>query len=322
DAPEAGDVLSITSPQTFGAAGGDMCSFAIPGDMPGDTRLEAGGALCFRGPVLVEPLDLLGQPEISLTLTADKPQAFVAALLVDEAPDGSQNLIARGFCNLTHRHGDSDPTPVQPGEEMQVRVPLHGIGYRVKAGHRLGVQLASSYWPILWPAPEPVSLHMVPGQSTLHLPLRAARADEPVPRALPDPPSAKVKPPLTRVREGSMERSFTTDLTTGLTTHRVFIDGGVFGPVGDMRLDDIGTVLRDISDRRYIIHPGDPSTARAIMEQNAGFSRDDWSVKIETYAEQTATASAFHLTARIKCWDGDTVFFEADDHFEIPRNGM
>ncbi|MDE0344175.1 MAG: CocE/NonD family hydrolase, partial [Boseongicola sp.] len=31
---ESGDTMSVCSPQTFGSAGGDMCSFAIPGDMP------------------------------------------------------------------------------------------------------------------------------------------------------------------------------------------------------------------------------------------------------------------------------------------------
>jgi hypothetical protein len=93
--------------------------------------------------------------------------------------------------------------------------------------------------------------------------------------------------------------------------------------VGDMRLDEIGTVLSDVSDRRYTIHADDPLSARATMEQTAGFTRDDWAVKIHTFAEQTATADAFHLTARIRCWhDGDELFFENDETFTIPRNGM
>lgn len=119
-----------------------------------------------------------------------------------------------------------------------------------------------------------------------------------------------------------MDRSFHLDLTTGEATHRFFLDGGVFGPVGDMRLDDIGTVLHDVSDRRYTIHPDKPLSARAVMEQEAGFSRDDWKVRIHCHAEQTATATDFHLTARIRCWNGDDLFFESDETFTIPRNGM
>jgi putative CocE/NonD family hydrolase len=317
-----GAPLSVCSPQTFGSAGGDMCSFAIPGDLPIDCRIDAGGALVFRAAPLVEPLDILGQPELTLKLSADRSQGFAAVLLVDEAPDGAQTLISRGFCNLTHRNDDMSPEAITPGEEMSVTVPLHGIGYRVLAGHRLMVQVASAYWPILWPAPEPVTLTLRPGVSSLHLPVRKAPSDAPAPRPLPDPPPREAKKRVTRVREGSMDRSFHTDLGSGETLHRFFLDGGVFGPVGDMRLDEIGTVLSDVSDRRYTIHADDPLSARATMEQTAGFTRDDWAVKIHTFAEQTATADAFHLTARIRCWHDDELFFENDETFTIPRNGM
>ena len=320
--PQAGSDMSICSPQTFGSAGGDMCSFAIPGDMPTDCRSDAGGALQLRGEVLDAPLNILGQPTLDLRVSADRQQGFVAVLLIDEAPDGAQTLITRGFCNLTHRLDDIAPAPVVPGEEMAVTVPLHGIGYRVLAGHRLVVQVASAYWPILWPAPAPVTLTLRPGASALHLPVRAAPVDAPEPRPLPEPPKREGRRPITRVRDGSMERSIHADLTTGLETQRFFLDGGVFGPVGDLRLDDIGTVLGDISDRRYTIHAADPLTARATMEQEARFTRDDWKVRIKTYSEQTATATDFHLTARIECWNGEELFFEEAQDFTIPRNGM
>ena len=322
DEAEIGPVLSVCSPQTFGAAGGDMCSFAIPGDLPVDGRLDAGGALQFRGDPLAEGLDLLGQPSVTLTVSADREQGFVAALLLDEAPDGAQTLVSRGFCNLTHRNGDTAPTPVIAGPDMTVTVPLHGIGCRVLPGHRIVLQIASAYWPVLWPAPEPVTLTVRSGISALRLPVRTAPADAPEPRPLPSPPGRDGKRRVTRIREGSMERSVRTDLTTGDVTHRFFLDGGVFGPVGDMRLDETGTVLSDISDRRYTIRPDDPLSARATMEQTASFTRDDWRARIHTFAEQTATRTHFNLTARIRCWSGERVFFEKEETFLIPRNGM
>ncbi|MDP5215693.1 CocE/NonD family hydrolase [Ruegeria sp. 2205SS24-7] len=317
--PLEGAEMSVCSPQTFGAAGGDMCSFAIPGDMPVDCRIDAGGALSFRGPALDVPLDILGQPSISLQISADQKQGFVAVLLVDEAPDGAQTLITRGFANLTHRIGDTTPEPVIPGEIMEVTVPLHGIGYRVLKGHRLVVQVGSTYWPILWPAPAPVRLTLRAGTSALHLPLRENTAEAPAPHA---PPIREIKRPVTRVRDGSMERSVHTDLTTGEVMHRFYLDGGVFGPIGDMRLDDIGTVLSDVSDRRYSIHADDPLSARATMEQTASFSREDWHAKIHCFAEQTATETEFHLLSRISCWSGDALIFEREETHAIPRNGM
>ena len=119
-----------------------------------------------------------------------------------------------------------------------------------------------------------------------------------------------------------MERSVHTDLTSGEFTHRFFLDGGVFGPVGDLRLDDIGTVLSDISDRRYSIRADDPLSARATMEQTSSFTRDDWQAKIRCFAEQTATETDFHLLSRVTCWSGDTVIFEREQTYTIPSNGM
>ncbi|MEM7168623.1 MAG: CocE/NonD family hydrolase [Pseudomonadota bacterium] len=317
-----GTALSICPPQTFGAAAGDMCSFGIPGDMAMDCRIDAGGALQFKAPPLSEPTDILGQPHLDLVVSADQTQGFVTALLVDEAPDGAQTLISRGFCNLTHRISDVDPTPITPTKEMQVKVPLYGTGHRMLPGHRLVVQIASTYWPVLWPSPKPVTLTLRPGASSLHLPVRRAPAQDTIPRDLPEPTASAEAARKTNVRKGSMERSVHVDLTSGDVTHRFFLDGGVFGPVGDFRLDEIGTVLSDISDRQYTINPDDPLSAKASMEQTARFTRDDWSVKIWTYSEQKATATEFHLTSRLKAWSGEELVFEKEETHLIERNGV
>ena len=313
--------LEICSPQTFGQAGGDMCSFAIAGDMPLDCRQDAGGALLFRTEPFDAPLDILGQPRVTLQVEADREQAFVAVLLVDEAKDGAQSLITRGFFNLMHRESDLAPKPIVPGETMTATVPLHGIAYRLSAGHRLMVQVASTYWPILWPAPEPVTLKLQTGASTLDLPVRTAPSSEQEPRLLPPPPPSDKPRPSARLREGKLDRSLTLDQTTGVHKSRFFIDGGVFGPVGRMRLET-GTELGDISDRIYEIHPDDPLSARATMIQESLFERGDWKARLKTTSEQTATSSEFILKARVECWDGETLFHEVDWEHRIPRNGM
>jgi hypothetical protein len=115
-----------------------------------------------------------------------------------------------------------------------------------------------------------------PGTSALHLPVLHRPADAPAPRPLPEPPPRQAKAPVTRCAKGRWSAPSTPISGDGETLHRFFLDGGVFGPVGDMRLDEIGTVLSDISDRRYTIHADDPLSARATMEQTASFTRDDW----------------------------------------------
>ncbi|MEM6823576.1 MAG: CocE/NonD family hydrolase [Pseudomonadota bacterium] len=312
--------MSVCSPQTFGSAGGDMCSFAIPGDMPGDCRIDAAGALCFRTAPYDDAIDILGQPLLRIRVASDQEQAFVAALLIDEAPNGTQTLITRGFANLMHRSSETSPEPVIPGEMMEIDVPLHGIGYRLARGHRFLVQVASAYWPILWPAPRPVTLTMETGTSTLALPVRRDVQD--APRPLPEPAKRPGKRAVTKIRDGSMDRSLRTDLATGEVTARFFLDGGVFGPVGRLRLDDIGTELGDVSDRIYRIRADDPLSCQASMHQHSVFERQDWRVAIKTSSEMTATETEFHLKASVTCWDGEDQFHHVDWDHVIPRNGM
>ena len=119
-----------------------------------------------------------------------------------------------------------------------------------------------------------------------------------------------------------MARTLTTDLETGVLESRVFFDGGVFGPVGSVRLDEIGTVLDDVSDRRYAIHPDDPLSPRASMTQTASFRREGWDAEIETASEMWADAEAFHFKASVTCRDGGEVFHHVDWETSVPRNGQ
>jgi uncharacterized protein len=318
--PEAPN-MTVRSPQGCGAAAGDMCSFGIPGDLPSDCRMDEGGALTFRTAPLSAPLDVLGQAQLHLRITADRPQAFVAAVLADEAPDGRQSLVTRGALNLCHRESNERVTPVVPGEMMAVTVPLWGIAWRVPARHRLVLHLSSTYWPALWPAPEPVTLTLAPGASALEIPVRTAAAEAPPPRDLPAPPPS-AGAALTRLADGSLARTVTTDFVTGEITHRMFIDGGVFGPVGRIRLDETWTEFHDVVERIYAIHPDDPLSARAEMTQSREIARGDWRVRTEAWSRQTATADAYLLEARCHSWEGDELVHEVEWSHEIPRNGM
>ncbi|MGR3837146.1 MAG: CocE/NonD family hydrolase [Cognatishimia sp.] len=313
--PEA---MSICSPQTFGAAGGEMIGMGMPGDHPTDCRIDAGGALLFRTAPSVSHADILGQAWLKLTVSADAPQAFAVALLVDEAPDGAQNLITRGFVNLMHRDGgDAAPKPVIPGQEMTVTVPFHAINYRLPKGHRLMVQIASAYWPLLWPAPLPVTLTLTAGISCLTLPLRTALNG--TPRVIPEVPmpadtSSEIQP-------GGYVREKQLDLATGVLTERLLMDNGYFGAAGNLKLDT-GTTISDSSERIYQIHPCDPLSARATMSQETRFERETWEVRVKTWSEQTATKTDFHLKAWVECWNGDDLFRRLEWDHQIPRRGM
>ena len=139
---------------------------------PADQRPEDGASICWDLAPLAERIELLGHVVAELELTADRPVAFVAARLCEVAPDGSSTLIARGVLNLTHREGHDRVVPVVPGEAMTVRVPMQSTAYAVPAGHALRLAVSPTYWPWIWPSPEPVTL--TAGAARLELPVRGA----------------------------------------------------------------------------------------------------------------------------------------------------
>ena len=69
---------------------------------------------------LPERLEILGFPEVVLTLSADRPRALVCVRLCDVAEDGASLLVTRGLLNLTHRDGHEEPEPLEPGEAYTV----------------------------------------------------------------------------------------------------------------------------------------------------------------------------------------------------------
>ena len=320
---EAGPEEALVLPprQDPGAAAGDWVSFAIPGDMPLDQRVDDGGALTFDSAPLEQGLEILGGPELVLDLAVDRACALVAVRLSDMAPDGASTAFARGVLNLTHRDGHEEPAPLEPGRRYRVTVRLHGTAYAVAPGHRLRLSLSSGYWPIVWPSPEPVTLTVYAGAGELRLPERPPRAEDAGLAAFA-PPEQATPMKTTTLRKGRIERTVVRDAAGGETCHRLFIDGGVFGDWGKFRIDDIGLEMGHVFTRELAIREDDPLSARATMVQSYETGRGDWRVRIEARARMTSSAAAFHLTADLDAYEGETRVFSRTWTAEVPRNGV
>jgi putative CocE/NonD family hydrolase len=319
--PAAELAIEIASPQTTGLAAGENGSFAIAGDIPGDPSLDAFGSRQFDGAPLATRWEILGRPELELELSADRPAALVAARLIDVAPDGAATVITGGYLNLTHREGHETPQPLQPGHRYRVRLRMHGIAYAVPAGHRLRVALSSAYWPIVWPSPEAVRLKLQVAASALLVPVRRPQLSD---DGLEPPPEAAsaAKPPVTILRPGRIERSVTVDQTSGAATHRLFIDGGVFGDWGKFRLDEIGLEMAHVYERTYSVAPDNPCSARAEMTQSYEMGRGAWQTRIDAGAVMTSTPTTFELAAWVEAFEGPSSVCRRDWKHSIPRRGV
>lgn len=310
--------LTIKSPQSTGIASGDCASFGVPGDLPGDQSLDSFGSLEFDSASLAERVEILGHASAILELCVNRPIASVTVRLIDVAPDGRAVLVSRGFLNLSQRNSREEPQAVIPGKPYRVNVQLAGIAYAFPPGHRIRVAVSTAYWPIIWPSPEEVTLTLFTGVSQLLLPIRDPRPEEAEPRPFLEPVSATASP-VTIVRKGRIERTVSIDQISGEINHRLFLDGGVFGPLGKLRLDDIGMEMGHTYERNYCISPTDPNSARARMTQTYEMGRNTWQVRINASAEMRSTPTTFQLNAWIEAYEGDKSICRREWNASIPR---
>ena len=135
-------------------------------------------------------MEILGAPVVTLDLACDKPVANLVARLCDVHPSGESLRVSFGVLNLTHRDSHATPSPLVPGERYRVRLQLNDCGATFPAGHRIRLALSTTYWPMVWPAPDDATVTILGG--ALDLPVRLSRPED---AALPALPVAETAPP-------------------------------------------------------------------------------------------------------------------------------
>ncbi len=317
--PGPSDPLSIASPLTTGLLAGEWSGFGLPGELPSDQQADDRGSLCFDSEPLAERTEILGAPAVDLEIAADQPVAQVAVRLNDIAPDGASTKVTYGVLNLTHRDSHEHPEPLVPDEHYRVRVQLNDIAHAFPAGHRLRIAVSTSYWPIIWPSPTPVTLTVVSGASTLTLPVRPPRDDD---DRLPvfDEPETAPDVPTTHIKPGHYRRAIEHDLVTGEIVSVLQMEGGLFGVDGTYRLDPIDLVVQSFMDRRYSITGDDPLSARAEIVQVIELTRDDWHVKADTSIRMWSTKDDFHLEAKVDAYNGEELISSRQWSERVPRD--
>ena len=298
----------IRSPQDCGMDGGEYCAIWLGPEMPGDQRADDARSACFDL-ALTSSIDIVGAPTVKLTLFADRPAAMVAVRLCDVHPDGSSTRITYGVFNLCHRDGHETPKAINPTLPMNVAFKLDDIAYQIPAGHTLRVAVSSSYWPLVWPSPEPVTLNILTG--SIDLPERASGHGDEVSFAEPE----AARPWNTQtIRPSSNSRKVERDDKTG-TVSLVIVDD-----FGEIRDADHGLINGGVARERWTIHPGDPLSARGVTHWTAIHARDGWSLRTETFSAMRSDATTFHLTGRIEAYEDDVLVYERDFREEVPRD--
>ncbi|WP_017624863.1 CocE/NonD family hydrolase [Nocardiopsis chromatogenes] len=98
--------------------------------------------LAFDGPEAGDDTDYAGPVRFTGEVGSTGPRMDVFVRLLDVAPDGAAHLVARGQVHLPDTAGG-----------RRVDVDMGQIGYRLRAGHRFRVHVASSDFPEFMPQP-------------------------------------------------------------------------------------------------------------------------------------------------------------------------
>ncbi|MFC4374503.1 CocE/NonD family hydrolase [Nocardia halotolerans] len=303
--PSPPHTLDLQSPLSVGMFAGKWASYAATPDLPSDQRDEDGGSLVFETEALDCTCEVLGQPVLELEVSADRPQAMIAARLSDVAPNGEATRVTYGLLNLTHRDGSAEPEPLEPGRAYRVRLPLNGIAHSFPPGHRIRLSLSSSYWPLAWPSPEPVMLTVTTGHSSLTLPQRAPRADDDRLRPF-GPPQAAPEAPATHIEPSAHHWRVERDLETGISTLEIENDQGT------IVLDDTDTSIRRATTEWFSFQDNDVTSVRGETRTLRRLEREDWRTEVSTHTVLRCTASEFVIDAQLDA-------YEFDDPRSVPR---
>jgi predicted acyl esterase len=112
-------------------------------DYPDERAIESRpDVLTFTTPVLDEPLTLAGRVVAHLHVSSDAPSMYLHVKLVDVHADGRAHALLFGQ-RVVESAAGSAPAEVYLGH----------TGYRVRPGHRLRLQVASSDFPVFLPHP-------------------------------------------------------------------------------------------------------------------------------------------------------------------------
>lgn len=124
----------MAADQTFASKRNDVLTFT---STPTDT------VIVLEGPIKVE-----------LDISLSTSDADIVVKLIDVSSDGYQMLLRGDIFPVRYRNSFSNPEPVEPGQIFSLDFTMNDIAHHLNPGHRLMVQIQSTWFPIVNPSPQ------------------------------------------------------------------------------------------------------------------------------------------------------------------------
>jgi putative CocE/NonD family hydrolase len=114
--------------------------------------------LVWQTPALSDDLSIAGDITVTLQAATTGSDADWIVKLIDVYPDtgmkdlrmnGFQFMVANDVFRGRYRNSYSKPEPITPGKATEFTVSLHSQAYTFRKGHRVMVQVQSSWFPLI-----------------------------------------------------------------------------------------------------------------------------------------------------------------------------
>lgn len=302
--------MKLMPVESIGMTGGNWCPFNLNIDLPLDQNMDDGRSLCFDTEPLTTDFQVLGAPQLDLAIAVDKPVAYVIARLNEVFPDGRSNRATYAVLNLCQRESNEHPQPLAPGRTYRVHIRYDNVAHTFHRGSRIRVALSTSYFPMVMPSPEPVTLTVFPGISSIELPVRPPwQGDSKVKFAPPFALPVRVKV----LKDGTSQRIAEYDVASRRMVTR-YHDGG-----GISLLEATETQLSGGIQTTFTIDDKDP--AGTVVDHRAmnELKRGEFAPRFEARVKFTATKTHYLVNGELTAYDGDEKMFARVWDEKIPR---
>ena len=172
--------------------------------------------------------------------------------------------------------------------------------------------ISTSYFPMLWPAPKPVTLSIWTEYSRIELPARSPRqSDELVAFEAPEegPPVSRtiIEPPHNQQIASFDAETGYWKLTVIASTGRYIID--------NINLET-GTSRQEI----WKVHPDHPETASAEISFISYSKRANWKIAHDVKCHMHLDTDAYHIDALLNAQENDKPIFNRQFKKSVVRD--
>jgi hypothetical protein len=190
---------------------------------------------------------------------------------------------------------------------------MNGIAQHFPTGHRIRVSLSTSYWPLAWPSPKPVTLNVYHENSSVVLPERQPdpETDD---RIVFDKPEGAPGVNTTIVDSPEHNWIVYRDLAKNSSTLKVIRDSGI------RRIEEIDLEIENRTTEYYTTIANDHQSPRGEVITHRGYKRGDWHNQTRTRTVLTSDETHFRIRAELDAWQNGHRFFSKSWDERVPRD--